>query len=74
MRWYEFITETATAGATSSGSIASVPGGLWTGPVLGRYPYITPDYRKVGMHGGVDAIPRAEPKKSRKKKKSKTRS
>jgi hypothetical protein len=60
MRWYEFISETATAGATSSGNVATVATGLWNGPVKGRYPYITPDYAAAGVHQ-QDMIPRAEP-------------
>jgi hypothetical protein len=62
MRWYEFMLENATAGATSAGCIASVAMPLWNGPVKGRYPYVVPDYEAAGVKQ-KDMVPRAEPGK-----------
>ena len=45
MRVWEII-ESASVGASGAGGIASVPGGLWTGPTKGNYPYVVPDRKK----------------------------
>ena len=65
------LFETASAGSTSAGGIASIPTGLWNGPVIGRYPYITPDYKKAGFKKASDLVPRAEPESKSKKRKRK---
>lgn len=72
MRWKE-ICETSTAGATSAGNVASVPGGLWCGPTKGQYPYVTPDYAAAGLEkaplrtGQAGAVPKSKKKKKKKK-------
>lgn len=45
MRVWEII-ESASVGASGAGGVASVPGGLWTGPTKGQYPYVVPDRKK----------------------------
>lgn len=62
MRYYELVNETSSAGATSSGNIASINTPLWAGPVKGTYPYIVPDYNAAGIRQ-VDLVPRGEPGK-----------